>query len=72
MKNALATIVALAERSGEDAVDIGDFRARFIGRVRAIARTHESLARSNWAPMRVGDVVAMTMRRPWQGSRSLR
>ena len=61
VKNTLATIVALAERSGDDAVDIGDFRARFIGRVRAIARTHESLARSNWEPMRVGDVVAMTL-----------
>jgi two-component sensor histidine kinase len=61
VKNALATIVALAERSGDDAVDVGDFRARFIGRVRAIARTHESLARSNWQPMRVGDVVAMTL-----------
>ena len=61
VKNTLATIVALAERSGDDAVDIGDFRARFIDRVRAIARTHESLARSNWEPMRVGDVVAMTL-----------
>ena len=54
IKNTLATIVALAERSGDDAVDIGDFRARFIGRVRAIARTHECLARSDWGPMRSG------------------
>lgn len=61
VKNALATIVALAERSGDDAIDIGDFRARFIGRVRAIARTHECLARSNWQPMSVADVVAMTL-----------
>lgn len=61
VKNTLATIVALAERSGEDAVDLDDFRARFIGRVRAIARTHEGLARSNWESMKVGDVVAMTL-----------
>ncbi len=61
VKNTLATIIALAERSGDDAVDLGDFRARFIGRVRAIARTHEGLARSNWEPMKVGDVVAMTL-----------
>jgi two-component sensor histidine kinase len=61
VKNTLATIIALAERSGDDAVDVGDFRARFIGRVRAIARTHQGLARSNWEPMKVGDVVAMTL-----------
>ena len=61
VKNTLATIIALAERSGDDAVDIGDFRARFIGRVRAIARTHQGLARSNWEPMKVEDVVAMTL-----------
>ena len=61
VKNMLATIVALAERSGDDAVDLGDFHARFISRVRAIARTHEGLARSNWEPMKVGEVVAMTL-----------
>jgi two-component sensor histidine kinase len=61
VKNTLATIVALVERSGDDAVDLGDFRARFIGRVRAIARTHEGLAHSNWEPMKIGDVVAMTL-----------
>ena len=61
VKNTLATIVALAERSGDHAVDLDDFRARVIGRVRAIARTHESLARANWKPMRVGDVVVMTL-----------
>jgi two-component sensor histidine kinase len=61
VKNTLATIIALAERSGDHALDLDDFRAKVIGRVRAIARTHESLARSNWQPMRVGDVVAMTL-----------
>src|SRR5215470_7899915 len=61
VKNTLATVLALAERSGDDAVDLDDFHERFIGRVRAIARTHEGLARSNWEPMKVGDVVAMTL-----------
>jgi two-component sensor histidine kinase len=61
VKNTLATIVALAERSADHALDLEDFRTRVIGRVRAIARTHESLARSHWEPMRVGDVVAMTL-----------
>jgi two-component sensor histidine kinase len=61
VKNTLATVAALAERSGDDAVDLDDFRARFNGRVRAIARTHEGLARSNWEPMKVEDVVDMTL-----------
>jgi two-component sensor histidine kinase len=61
VKNTLATIIALAERSADHATDLEDFRTRVIGRVRAIARTHESLARSNWEPMRVGDVVSMTL-----------
>ena len=61
VKNTLATVIAFAERSGDHAVDLDDFRRSVIGRVRAIARTHEALARSNWEPMRVGDVVAMTL-----------
>lgn len=61
VKNMLATVVALAERSGDDALDLDDFHARFIGRIRAIARTHDALARSNWEPMKVGDIVAMTL-----------
>jgi two-component sensor histidine kinase len=69
VKNTLATVLALAERSGDDAVDLDDFHGRFIGRVRAIARTHEGLARSNWEPMQVRDVVAMTLA-PFAGAGS--
>ncbi len=61
VKNTLATVVALAERSSDNAVDVADFRSRFIGRVRAIARTHEGLARSKWESMPVRDVVDMTL-----------
>ena len=61
VKNTLATVVALAERSAMGARDIGDYRTRFIGRVRAIARTHEGIARSNWRPMSLEAVVDMTL-----------
>jgi two-component sensor histidine kinase len=61
VKNTLATVVALAERSGEGAVGIDDYRARFVGRIRAIARTHEGMARSDWHAMNIADVVAMTL-----------
>lgn len=59
VKNTLATVVALVGR--DHAIDVADFRTRFVDRVRAIARTHEGLARSNWEPMQVEDVVAMTL-----------
>ncbi len=61
VKNTLATVVALAERSGEDAVDLEDFHRRFVGRVHAIARTHEGLARSRWESMNASEVIAMTL-----------
>lgn len=61
VKNTLATVVALAERSAAEADGIDDFQQRLIGRIRAIARTHEGLARSNWEPMKLGDIVAMTL-----------
>ncbi len=61
VKNALATVVALAERGRDGAHDIDEYRNRFIARVRAIARTHEGLARSHWEPMQVREVVAMTL-----------
>jgi two-component sensor histidine kinase len=67
VKNTLATVVALAERSAAEADDVADFRERFIGRIHAIARTHEGLARSNWGRMRLGDVVAMTLS-PFSGN----
>jgi two-component sensor histidine kinase len=61
VKNMLATVVALAERSGEGAVGIDDYRQRFVSRIRAVARTHEGMARSNWHVMNVADVVTMTV-----------
>jgi len=67
VKNTLATVSALAERSSDDAVDLDDYRSRFIGRVRAIARTHEGLAQLKWECMRVADVVEMTLE-PFAGN----
>jgi two-component sensor histidine kinase len=71
VKNTLATVVALAERSAAEADGVDDFQQRLIGRIRAIARTHEGLARSNWEPMKVADVVAMTLS-PFGGNGSSR
>jgi two-component sensor histidine kinase len=67
VKNTLATVVAIAERSGDGAVDVSDYRDRFVGRIRAIARTHEGMARSDWRAMQVEQVVAMTLA-PFNGT----
>jgi len=67
VKNTLATVIALAERSSDSATDIGDYLARLVGRLRAVARTHEGMARSNWHPMDLADVVAMTLA-PFNGA----
>ena len=61
VKNTLATVVAIAERSGDSAVDVTDYRDRFVGRIRAIARTHEGMARSDWRAMQVDTIVGMTL-----------
>jgi two-component sensor histidine kinase len=61
VKNTLATVVALAERSRVSAVDADDYFERLVARIRAIARTHEGMARTAWRGMCLEDVVAMTL-----------
>ena len=61
VKNTLATVIALAERSSDSASDIHDYVARFVSRLRAVARTHEGMAQSNWNPMDLAEVLTMTL-----------
>jgi len=67
VKNTLATVIALAERSADTAGDMRDYLERFVGRLRAVARTHEGMARSKWHPMNLADIVAMTLA-PFDGA----
>jgi len=61
VKNALATVLALAERSGDGAAGVEDYLSRFTGRLRAVARTHEGMAKSDWGSMDLAQVVTMTL-----------
>lgn len=61
VKNTLATVIALAERSSATADADERYVASFVSRLRAIARTHESLARASWQGLGLDDVVKMTV-----------
>jgi PAS domain S-box-containing protein len=61
VKNTLAAVVALADLSMERADSFQAFREAFAGRVQAMARTHEVLARAQWGEVDVGEVVSIVL-----------
>ena len=48
VKNILATISALATRMASGSKTLDEFSTAFLGRLRAMAATHELLSRENW------------------------
>src|SRR5262249_8430441 len=48
VKNIITTIGALASRMIKDSESLEDFSHAFLGRLRAMAATHELLSRGNW------------------------
>jgi len=48
VKNIITTIGALASRMMKDSASLDDFAPAFLGRLRAMAATHELLSRGNW------------------------
>jgi len=61
VKNTLASVLGLAERSRNGSADLDSFFDRFVGRVRAMSRTHEGLSRSKWQPMQLTEIVDATL-----------
>lgn len=57
-KNLLAVIMGIARQSGRTATDVGTFVARFNGRIRAIATTHELLVDSEWRGVGLRPLIA--------------
>lgn len=57
VKNALAIVRSLANRTLERSEKLEDFRAAFMGRLDAYARAHASLLSQDWRPGELGDVV---------------
>jgi PAS domain S-box-containing protein len=58
VKNTLATIISIAQRSFQDVVSLDDARAGFEGRVRALAQTHNRLAETSWSGADLRDVAS--------------
>jgi two-component sensor histidine kinase len=61
VKNTLATVLAIAERSHVSARNTEEYLASFTARLRAMARTHEGMARGRWRGLDVEEIVAMTL-----------
>lgn len=61
VKNNLAAVVSLAEQTVRASDSLQAFRQTFLGRLRAMARTHEALAQSRWRGADLGRVAALVL-----------
>ncbi len=61
VKNTLATVLALADESLDTARSFEDFRLSFPGRVRAMARSHEALARGHWEGIDIAEAARLVL-----------
>jgi two-component sensor histidine kinase len=57
-KNLLAVIMGIARQSGRSSTDVASFVARFNGRIRALAVTHELLVESEWRGVGLRQLIA--------------
>jgi two-component system CheB/CheR fusion protein len=62
VKNILATISALATRMLRSVGSPAEFSEAFLGRLRAMATTHELLSQANWTGANLKDLAASTLR----------
>ena len=61
VKNTLATVLALNDLTMENAESLDAFRSAFAGRVQAMARTHEALARARWQEVSLDEIVSTVL-----------
>ncbi|MCC6910275.1 MAG: PAS domain S-box protein [Phycisphaerales bacterium] len=61
VKNNLASVLALLDQTAASTSDIEEFRARFANRIKAMARTHEMLARAKWSGVRMIDTIQLCL-----------
>lgn len=61
VKNNISAIMSLADQTIASTHDIDRFREAFMGRLMALTRTHEALARSKWAGARLRQVIDLTL-----------
>jgi two-component sensor histidine kinase/PAS domain-containing protein len=69
VKNILATVTALARRTGTESRSGEDATAALVGRLQAMARTHEVLSRDMWRGAHVDELLRAALA-PYLGARS--
>jgi PAS domain S-box-containing protein len=57
VKNVLASVGAVAQRTGEGSGSIDEFLQSFDGRIQSMANAHALLSRSHWKGVRLADLV---------------
>ncbi len=58
VRNMLAVIQALAQRSFPDGIDVAEGREAFIGRIHALAQAHSVMTDEAWSGAKMADLVA--------------
>jgi PAS domain S-box-containing protein len=61
VKNNLANVLALAERTLDSSQSMQEFAETFIGRIRSLARTHEALAAGRWTGVQLDEIMRLTI-----------
>jgi two-component sensor histidine kinase len=61
VKNTLATVESVADQTLQSSTSLAEFGEAFRGRIRALARMHEAGAENKWGPLRLGQLVELTM-----------
>jgi PAS domain S-box-containing protein len=58
VKNTLSTVQSFARQTARHSRDVGDFMARFEGRLMALSKAHDRLTRRNWEDASLAEIVA--------------
>lgn len=61
VKNNLAAVQSLAEQSLMRVDSLSQFRDSFLGRISAMARTHEALAQARWSSINLRDAATLVL-----------
>lgn len=62
VKNTLALVLSISNRTASSADTLESFRTAFSGRMRALAAAHNTLAERSWSSIRFSDILAAELR----------
>ncbi|MBB4066200.1 HWE histidine kinase domain-containing protein [Gellertiella hungarica] len=62
VKNTLALVLSISNRTASSAETVEGFRTAFSGRMRALAETHNTLAERSWSSILLADIIKAELR----------